>query len=204
MLFVALYHQAVVLGLAAGEPLPQCLTRFLVMAAFAVVMVIIAFIDLDHQLILDRVTYPAIPAFYGLGLLLPERSWYEGLVGVAVGYLVVRLIADGYYHLTHREGMGYGDGKLLAVVGALHGWQAVVIALFFGSVLGSVVGTAAVVLARRRSRPPADGEEELPPLRHVEVPFGPFLVVGALVYGFAAPWLRFSFGLLWGTNGGVL
>ncbi len=225
MLFVATYHVTVGRGTDLALALPQRTLWFVVLAAFEVVMVVIAFIDLDHKLILDKITYPAIPVFYGLGLLLPEHTWYGGLIGAAVGYLVVRLVADGYYHLTHREGMGYGDGKLLAIVGALHGWQAVVITLFFGSILGSVLGTAAILWARRREAAPEAGtaaagepEEatgspdsgpdpapaERPPLRHVELPFGPFLVVGAIGYGFVAPWLKISFGLLWGTGGGVL
>jgi len=160
MLFVAVYHHAV--GLVfIDEPLSLRTTRFLILAAFAFVLVVIAFIDLDHKLILDRITYPAIPVFYGLGLLLPERTWHDGLIGAAVGYLVVRVVADGYYFLTKREGMGYGDGKLLAIVGALHGWQGVVVALFIGSVLGSVIGTAALVIARSRGGEPFDS-----PLRH--------------------------------------
>ncbi len=225
MIFVAFYHFAVAQAFLE-EPLSLRLTRFLILAAYGFVLVVIAFIDLDHRLILDRITYPAIPAFYGLGLLLPENDWRQGLIGAAVGYLVVRLIADGYYFLSKREGLGYGDGKLLAIVGALFGWQGVVVTLFGGSILGSVIGTAVLVVVRRRDQrgesPPnlatvadpeagaedsseaaAEGtaEAEMPPLRHAEVPFGPFLVVGALAYVFVQPWLRFSFALLWGTGG---
>ena len=101
--------------------------RFFILAAFFFVLVVITFIDLDHKLILDKITYPSIPIFYGLGLLLPGDDWKAGLVGAVVGYGVVRLIADGYYFLTRREGMGYGDGKLLALVGAFLGWRAVVV-----------------------------------------------------------------------------
>ncbi len=227
MLFVATYHLIVVIPDSLGEPLSIRMTRFMVMAAFELVLVVIAFIDLDHKLILDKITYPTIPVFYGLGLLLPERGWRDGLIGAAVGYLCVRLIADGYYFLTRREGMGYGDGKLLALVGALLGWQAVVISLFFGSIAGSIIGITVLVVARRGGSevlPGGEGErdettleglesaggdgpedrplsdDDPPPLRHTELPFGPFLVMGAIFFIFAQSWLRFSFAVLWGTN----
>lgn len=191
MIFAALYY--FVVGLVyAGDPLPWQLYRFAVLAAFALVLVVITFIDLDHKLILDKITYPAIPIFYGLGVLLPERDWNDGLIGAAVGYGVVRAIADGYYLLTRREGMGYGDGKLLAIIGALLGWQAVVVSLFFGSLIGSVASIAALAVARRRAPDPEV------PLRHVEVPFGPFLAAGALAYVFLEPTLQVQFAILWG------
>ena len=238
MLFVATYHLIVVIPDSLGEPLSIRMTRFMVMAAFELVLVVIAFIDLDHKLILDKITYPTIPLFYGLGMLLPERGWRDGLIGAAVGYIFVRLIADGYYFLTKREGMGYGDGKLLALVGALHGWQAVVITLFFGSIAGSAIGITVLVLARRGGRAGAEGAGEdvaaregaalaagddqddqddqarpgdglrgpgdEPPLRHAELPFGPFLVMGAIFFLFAQSWLKFSFAVLWGTSTPIL
>ncbi|WP_428265222.1 prepilin peptidase [Haliangium sp.] len=209
LLFVAAYHHAVVLAFAY-EPLSVRMLRFLVLAAFQVVLVVIAFIDLDHKLILNKITYPAIPLFYGVGLLLPGQDWHVGLIGAALGYGLVRVIADGYRLLTGREGMGYGDGKLLAVVGALLGWQGVVAALFVGSLLGSVIGTAALVAGRRRARAdepaeaardpeqadePGEPEAEQVPLRHVEIPFGPFLVMGAIAYLYAQPWLRIDLAL---------
>jgi leader peptidase (prepilin peptidase) / N-methyltransferase len=215
MLFVAVFYLAV--GLAyIDQPLSVRLLRFVILAAFVFVLVVITFIDLDHKLILDRITYPAIPAFYGLGVLLPERGWTEGLIGAAVGYGVVRLISDGYYLLTRREGLGYGDGKLLAIVGALFGWKAVLVSLFFGSLLGSVIGIAALVYARSRNRQPLEagepepdpeheGEEDVDlPLRHVELPFGPFLAMGALTYMFVEPWLEVGFRGLLGPGAGIL
>lgn len=221
MLFVAVYHLQVVL-LFPDEPLPLRLTRFAVAAAFVFVLVVISFIDLDTKLILNRITYPAIPIFWGLGLLLPERAWYHGLVGAAVGYGVIRLVADGYYLLTRRRGLGYGDGKLLAVVGAYLGWQAVVTALFLGSMLGSVIGGLYLLWSRSREDEPApvgapmaspgaesgaapddtgeqevEQEDEPVKLRHVEIPFGPFLAAASLAYLFVEPWLRFRFFLLY-------
>ncbi|HTM20601.1 MAG TPA: prepilin peptidase [Kofleriaceae bacterium] len=195
MLFVAAWYFCIVVAFP-GEPLSLRTMRFTIYAAFLLVMVVITFIDLDHKLILDKVTYPSIAAFYGLGLLLPERTWWDGLVGAAVGYGLVRLIADGYYYLTGREGMGYGDGKLLAVIGALFGWQAVAAALVVGSVTGSIIGIAVLLVLRAR-KPPPEGES----LRHAELPFGPFLVAGAVVYLFLHP--QIAVGLRFLGGGGA-
>ena len=206
---------------AMWEPFEVRLLRFAVYAAFVFVMVVVTFIDLDHQLILDRITYPSIPVFYGAGLLL-GNEWSEGLIGAALGYGVVLVIAKGYYWLTGREGMGMGDGKLLAVVGALLGWRGVVVALFGGSLVGSVLGVAALLLARRHvaaaapSEPPAgakdqtrdeagdgeqsdeQGEEDDVSLAHTELPFGPYLAIAAMFYLFAEPWVRISVAWLGG------
>jgi leader peptidase (prepilin peptidase) / N-methyltransferase len=200
MLFAAVYHLEVVL-LFPFDPLPLRLTRFAIAAAFVFVLVVLSFIDLDTKLILNRITYPAIPIFWGLGLLLPERTWSDGLIGAAVGYGIIRLVADGYYLLTRRRGLGYGDGKLLALVGAYLGWQAVVAALFLGSMLGTVIGGAYLVWSRSRGRSPTTPEaseaESEPKLRHVEIPFGPFLAAASLAYLFLEPWLRMRFFLLY-------
>lgn len=192
------------------------LLRFAVYAAFVMVMVVITFIDLDHKLILDRVTYPAIAVFYGAGLLLGQK-WNEGLFGAALGYGVVWLIAEVYYRITGREGMGLGDGKLLAVIGALLGWRGVVVALFGGSLVGSVLGVAALLLARgggergdrqgeqSAAAPAADeqreddvGEADAAELASAEVPFGPYLAIAAMFYLFAEPWVRINVAWLGG------
>jgi leader peptidase (prepilin peptidase)/N-methyltransferase len=180
-------------GLWPDDALPTRAARFAIYALFELVLVVITFIDLDHKLILNVVTFPAIPAFFGLGLLLGDHTWVDQAIGVAVGYGLVRLISDGYWFLTRREGMGYGDGKLLAVIGALLGWQAVLFSLFGGAMIGSVLGTALLLLSRRRapasSAPPVAADGSPPdqagiPLRHVEIPFGPYLIAAALVYLF--------------------
>ncbi len=195
VLFVAAWHFCLIAF--PGDPLSLRALRFVIYATYLLVLVVITFIDLDHKLILDRITYPAIPAFYGLSLLLPEHTWWDGLVGATVGYGLIRLIADGYYHLTGREGMGYGDGKLLALIGALHGWQAVAASLVVGSVTGSIIGVTVLAVARARRPPPAPGEEQ-PPLRHTELPFGPFLVIGAMVHLFLHPQIEVGLRFLGG------
>lgn len=181
----------------------QRLLRFAIYAAFCFVMVVITFIDIDHKLILDKVTYPSIVAFYGLGLLLPERVWWEGLLGAGIGYGFPWLIGEIYYRVTGREGLGLGDSKLLAVIGALLGWKGVFVSLFGGALIGSVIGI--VVLARARAAAkdepePAEGSEEDddPSIMRTELPFGPFLCMAAVFYLFAEPYLQVNFRFLGG------
>ncbi|HWN67518.1 MAG TPA: prepilin peptidase [Haliangium sp.] len=191
-LFLVAYHHVMATAFI-DEPLATRALRFVVLAAFQFVLVVIAFIDLDHTLILDKITYPAIPIFYGLGMLWPEQRWYAGLIGAAVGYGLIRVIADGYRLLTGREGMGYGDGKLLAMIGALFGWQGVAASLFLGSISGSILGIGALVAARHaraRQRAQAGETSDEVPLRHAELPFGPFLALGAIAYLYTQPWLQ--------------
>ncbi|GAB4542618.1 MAG: A24 family peptidase [Haliangiales bacterium] len=210
MLFFASYHYVV--GLVyAHEPISVQLLCFASLAGFQWVLMVIAFIDLDHQLILDKITYPAVPIFYGLGVWALGMEWSRGLIGAALGYGLVRLIADGYRLLTGRDGMGYGDAKLLALIGAFLGWQAVIAALFLGSIVGSVIGVAMLAVARGQRSPkgPDDGsdgpaagssaepEDEVESWRHVALPFGPFLVAGAIVFLYAQSWLGVELALAW-------
>lgn len=196
LLFVLAYYYAV--GSGQGALLVR-LHQFGVLAAFIFALVVITFIDLDHKLILNKVTYPAIPLFYLAGLSLPGAEWQVGLIGIVVGYGLIRLISDGYYYATGREGLGYGDGKLLAVVGALYGWQAVLVAVFVGSLVGSVISITLLSLSRRKGQAQAEeSSDSETPIRHTEVPFGPFLVVGALVYVFCNSWIHQYFRVLSG------
>jgi leader peptidase (prepilin peptidase)/N-methyltransferase len=180
-LFAAVWWLAVA---NAGDPFPHRLARFAIYGLFVLVLVIIAMIDLDTKLIPDVITYPGIPIFLGFGLLLQEVPWLELVIGVVVGYGVVWTISFVYEKITGRLGLGLGDGKLLALVGGLLGWRAVVCTLFLGSLLGSVISIT--ILAIRREKD----------IRHFEVPFGPFLVGGAVIYLFLAAQIRVAFSIV--------
>jgi leader peptidase (prepilin peptidase)/N-methyltransferase len=143
---------------AGLDPLDERVIRAGVAAAFAFVMVVILFIDLDHMLILDRVTLPSLGAFYALGVVLPERGWQDGLIGAAVGFALVRVVADLFLLLRGKVGMGMGDGKLLAVVGALLGWKGPVVALFLGAGIAVVVVLPAMLI--RGGGPGGDATED--------------------------------------------
>jgi leader peptidase (prepilin peptidase)/N-methyltransferase len=169
------------------EPIEVRLIRFLIAAGFVFVMIVITFIDLDTKLILDKVTIPSIVIFYLASLLLPERHWYDGLVGIAVGYGVPWLIGELYFRIRKREGLGLGDAKLLALVGALFGWKGVFVSLFGGSVLGTILTVVAMVSAER-------GEDGQPAMTR-ELAFGPYLAAAAVFYLFAEPWIEIHFRL---------
>jgi leader peptidase (prepilin peptidase) / N-methyltransferase len=126
-------------------------------------------IDFDHGIIPDSLSLGGIAA----GLLLSPFTglgWRESLIGAAVGGGVLLAVALGYQALTRREGMGMGDVKLLAAIGAFLGWKAVVFTILIASLVGSLVGVTAMVAKKSDLQ--------------LEVPFGPFLALGAVSYLF--------------------
>ncbi|HUS30657.1 MAG TPA: prepilin peptidase [Kofleriaceae bacterium] len=160
----------------------HALVKFLIDAAFIFVLVVIAFIDLDHMLILDKVTFPSIAIAYIASLY--DHHWWEGLIGAAIGYGLPWLIGWVYLKLRDREGLGLGDGKLLALVGALLGWKGVIVSLFGGALIGSIIGIVALTRAKSKD------------VMTSELPFGPFLSAAAVFYLFAEPWIVVYFRLL--------
>src|SRR5262249_8081379 len=146
-----------VIAPALFEPFGARLLHFVVYAAFCFAMVVISFIDLDHKLILHKVTVPSIALAYLASFAWPGRHWYDGVVGAAIGYGLPWAIGELYYRITRREGLGLGDGMLLAVIGALLGWRGVVVSLFGGSMIGSVIGITAVLIARASDAEPPPG-----------------------------------------------
>ncbi len=159
--------------------------HFAIDAAFVWVMVVIAFIDLDTMHIYNKVTAPAMVIAYAASLY--DRAWWEGLLGIAIGYGVPWLIGEIYIRLRGREGLGMGDAMMLGMVGGLLGWRGVVATLFGGSMVGAVIGIVALLVARRH----AEGEQAS--LMKTELPFGPFLALAAVFYLFAEPWILVHF-----------
>ena len=165
-------------GQAAGIRL----ARFACYFAFGGVLLVLAFIDLGTKLLPDVITLPAIPILYLAAFGAHGADWRDRLIGAAAGYLFFRLIADFYYYVLKREGLGLGDGKLLAVIGAVLGWRALPFVVFVGAVLGALISLP-VAIWKRRGHPQAEAE----PLRRVQIPFGPFLALAALIYLFEGP-----------------
>jgi leader peptidase (prepilin peptidase) / N-methyltransferase len=158
------------------------LARFACYFAFVAVMLVLSFIDLATRLLPDVITLPAIPVLYLAAFGAHGAGWLERLIGAAAGYLVFRLIADFYFYVLKREGLGLGDGKLLAVAGAVLGWKALPFVVFAAAFGGALISLPVVLIARRRS---SSGES----LRQVQIPFGPFLAMAAVAYLFAERWL---------------
>jgi leader peptidase (prepilin peptidase)/N-methyltransferase len=133
--------------------------------AFLCALIVITFIDLDHQIIPDAVSLPGIGVGLAAAIILGSPSWTASLAGILLGGGLLWGVAEGYYRLTGREGMGGGDIKLLAMIGAFLGWQAVPVTLLIASLSGTVIGVGLMLLRR--------GD------RRTAIPFGPFLAVGA-------------------------
>lgn len=134
---------------------------------FVAALVVVTFIDLDHQIIPDEISLPGILVGLGAALAGWGPSILDSLLGVVLGGGILWGVAAGYEWLRGEEGMGGGDIKLLAMIGAFLGWQAVFVTLLLGSLTGAVVGGARILLARAGSADP--------------IPFGPFLAFGALI-----------------------
>ena len=138
---------------------------------FCALLVALAGIDAEHYLLPDRLTLPGIV----LGLAVqPFVSWgslVSAAIGAALGAAILLALWGGWLVLRGEEGLGLGDVKMLAMVGAFLGWKGTLVTLLFASVAGSVVGLALIALGRggMKSR----------------LPFGVFLAVGA---GFALFW----------------
>jgi len=137
---------------------------------FIAAFIVMTFIDIDHRIIPDKMTLPGIPIAFIAALILPHMTWQASLYGILAGGGSLLLIAIGYSYFTGKEGMGGGDMKLLAMIGALCGWKGVIFTIFFGSVLGSIAG----IITLRGS---GQGMKSA-------IPFGPFLSIGAISYIF--------------------
>ncbi|HEY7372610.1 MAG TPA: prepilin peptidase [Polyangia bacterium] len=156
------------------------IARFAAYFAFAGVLLVLSFIDLATMRLPDVITLPAIPVFFLAGFAIHQAPWLERLIGAGAGYLFLRLIADFYYYVLKREALGLGDAKLLAVIGALLGWRALLFVLIVGGFAGAFISLPIILVARRRRPQEAAGE----PLRYAQIPFGPFLAGAALLYVF--------------------
>jgi leader peptidase (prepilin peptidase)/N-methyltransferase len=163
--------------LCAADPAEAAgvrLARFALYFAFTGTLIVLAFIDLETKLLPDVITLPATGILFLAGFGGHDVPWLERLIGAAAGYLLFRLIADFYYYVLKREGLGLGDAKLLALIGAVLGWRALPFVVFTGGFVGALVSIPFALRARGQDK-----------LRHVQIPFGPFLATAAIVYLFA-------------------
>jgi leader peptidase (prepilin peptidase)/N-methyltransferase len=142
-------------------------------------LVSISFIDIDHQLIPDSIVLPLLWVGLGMSLFHPvtgaETLFIEpkdAIVGAIAGYLSLWSVYQLFKIVTGKEGMGYGDFKLLAALGAWLGWQALPLVIMMSAVVGALIGICLIFFRRHE--------------RNVPIPFGPYLA--------AAGWITLLFG----------
>jgi leader peptidase (prepilin peptidase)/N-methyltransferase len=134
----------------------------LVLTLLATSLLIVSCIDLEHKIVPDVITLPGILAGLFASLFFTSVGFINAIVGVCLGGGLFFLIA-----ILSRGGMGGGDIKLVAMIGAFLGWQAVLVTIFLGALSGALVGISLMMLKKKGRKDP--------------VPFGPFLAIGALM-----------------------
>ena len=138
---------------------------------FACAMVVLFAIDLEHQILPNEITLPGIVIGFLFSLAFPP-GWRSSLLGLLVGGLFPFLVAEAYLRMRGREGMGMGDFKMLAMVGAFLGWPLVWVTLILACILGVVIGGGALLISRRSMG--------------TRIPFGTFIAVAALMAAYGA------------------
>jgi leader peptidase (prepilin peptidase) / N-methyltransferase len=159
---------------------------------FVSLIVPLVFIDLKHKLLLNVITYPGLVVLLVLRLLAPEPwvlahtprfglpnspVWPVALIGSLLGAVigggVLWVIREAYLRIRGEEGMGLGDVKMMAMVGAFLGWQLTLLTIFIGSLLGSLVGVSVILMQRGTMK--------------MKIPFGVFLGPGGVISMFVGP-----------------
>jgi leader peptidase (prepilin peptidase)/N-methyltransferase len=170
--------------LALGTFLKFGLTlEALIYYLFCAALLIVTFIDIDHRIIPNVITLPGIPICFAASFALPTITYKEALLGILIGGGSLFLVAWIYSLITKKEGMGGGDIKLLAMMGAIVGWQGVLFTIFVASLVGTLAGLAAMLQSRKGMK--------------LAVPFGPFLSIGSITYAFfGTPLIDWYFNLL--------
>ena len=141
--------------------------EFPLIAFYSCILLVLAFIDLQHKLILNVIVYPAAVIAFIVGFFIPDFDVYKGVLGGAIGFAILMLPA-----LISRRGMGWGDVKMAGLIGLMTGYPRVIAGLFLGILSGGLIAITLLIF-RKKSRKDA-------------IPFGPFLALGAfiaLIYG---------------------
>lgn len=143
---------------------------FAIFLLFAGALLVIIVIDSQHMIIPDVISLPGIGIGFLCSFANPLVTWQESGLGLLFGGGVLYAVASAYFLLAKRDGMGGGDIKLLAMIGAFLGWQSLFFVIFVSSLAGAVVGIGAMIKQGK-------GGQSM-------IPFGPFLAGTALVYLF--------------------
>lgn len=143
---------------------------FAALFVFCSALVVITFIDIEHQIIPDEISLSGIVIGFILSFFLQGHGWLNSILGILLGGGSLLLVAYAYQLLTGKEGMGGGDIKLLAMMGAFLGWKSIPFIILASSLVGSVVGISMMLLQKKDSK--------------LAIPFGPYLAFGAILYIF--------------------
>ena len=135
--------------------------------SFVAALIVITVIDLYHQIIPDVISIPGIGVGLLGALIIPHITFKNSLIGMLLGGGSLFIVATLYQWLFKREGMGGGDVKLLAMIGAFLGWEAVLLTILLSSLIGSITGIMMMVLKGKDFK--------------YAIPFGPFLSLGAAI-----------------------
>ena len=135
--------------------------------SFVAALIIITVIDLYHQIIPDVISIPGIGVGLLGALIIPHITFFNSLLGILLGGGSLFVVATLYQWFFKREGMGGGDVKLLAMIGAFLGWDAVILTILLSSLIGSITGIIIMVLKGKDFK--------------YAIPFGPFLSLGAVI-----------------------
>jgi leader peptidase (prepilin peptidase) / N-methyltransferase len=139
---------------------------------FGCALIVLFAIDLEHQLLPNAITLPGIVVGF-LFSLFTVPGWVSSLIGILVGGGVLYAIAEIYYRVRHEEGLGMGDVKMLAMVGAFLGWQLTLLTLMLASLSGTVIGLVLIVT-------------KVGGLKYA-LPFGTFIALGAAAAATVGP-----------------
>jgi leader peptidase (prepilin peptidase)/N-methyltransferase len=150
-----------------GSPL------LLLYGPFAAALLALGAIDLEHWILPDAITLPGTALGLGLALVLPHLRFWEAALGAVAGSILFYGVAWVYEKWTGKQGLGGGDVKLMAFIGAVLGIKAVPVVIFLSAGLGSLAGLALAVMSRRLR----GGQ-----WRALALPYGPFLAAGAIFY----------------------
>lgn len=142
---------------------------FAALFIFCSALVVITFIDIEHQIIPDEISLSGIVIGFVLSFFM-QPGWFASLIGILLGGGSLLLVAWLYQKLTGKDGMGGGDIKLLGMMGAFLGWQAIPFIIFASSMIGSVIGVSIMLLQKKDSK--------------LAIPFGPYLAFAAVLYIF--------------------
>ncbi len=149
--------------------------QFAIMFLFSCGLIVVTFIDFAHRIIPDVISLPGIAAGIAASFFMPGITWLDSVLGALAGGGVLYLVTWGYYLATGKVGMGGGDIKLLAMIGAFLGWQSIPFIVFISSLVGAVAGIIFIIVSRSG--------------RDYQIPFGPFLAMAAEIYIFFGSWI---------------